>query len=45
MPQFELNSVYKPLADQPKAISELSEGLSANEYVVAEPPKFSRLPG
>ena len=27
VPQFELNPVYKPLADQPKAIAELSEGI------------------
>ena len=31
MPQFELNPTYTPLADQPKAIASLSEGLEANE--------------
>jgi excinuclease ABC subunit B len=31
VPKFELNSAYKPLADQPKAISQLSEGVESNE--------------
>jgi excinuclease ABC subunit B len=31
VPAFELNSVYKPLADQPKAIEQLSEGIEDNE--------------
>jgi len=31
VPAFELNSVYQPLADQPKAIEQLSEGIEANE--------------
>ena len=31
MPAFELNSVYQPLADQPKAIEQLSEGIEADE--------------
>jgi excinuclease ABC subunit B len=31
MPKFELNATYKPLADQPKAIAQLSEGIEAGE--------------
>src|SRR4051812_15564623 len=31
MPKFELNATYKPLADQPKAIAQLSEGIESNE--------------
>src|SRR3981189_2234705 len=31
MPKFELNASYKPLADQPKAIAQLSEGIESNE--------------
>src|SRR3954465_11156679 len=27
MPKFEINSAYRPVADQPKALRELSEGL------------------
>ena len=28
MPKFEINPAYKPVADQPKALKELSEGLT-----------------
>jgi excinuclease ABC subunit B len=31
MPKFELNATYEPLADQPKAIAQLSEGIEAGE--------------
>jgi excinuclease ABC subunit B len=31
MPKFELNAAYKPLADQPNAIAQLSEGIESNE--------------
>jgi excinuclease ABC subunit B len=31
MPKFELNATYEPLADQPKAIAQLSEGIESNE--------------
>jgi excinuclease ABC subunit B len=31
MPKFEINPAYRPVADQPKALSELSEGIDAGE--------------
>ncbi|MEA2470193.1 MAG: excinuclease subunit, partial [Thermoleophilaceae bacterium] len=31
MPQFEMNPAYRPVADQPKALKELSEGLNAGD--------------
>src|SRR5437868_5013575 len=31
MPQFEINPAYRPVADQPKALRELSEGLNVGE--------------
>src|SRR5256714_4035565 len=31
MPKFEINPAYRPVADQPKALRELSDGLSAGD--------------
>ena len=33
MPQFKLNSAYKPTADQPKAIECLAEGLGSKDRI------------
>src|SRR4051812_49873554 len=31
MPKFEINPAYRPVADQPKALQQLAEGLTASE--------------